>query len=284
MATASFKSVLRVLVGGLVKPALAAGLLLGATGTVGCASMFMKGGELVDDDFVVEEVLVSYQAEGIVPPGVSYQLVRHDGDLAMFEKSADGSGALMQTHWTDADADHFAGWVATGPAFEFVVPTDRTLPASRFVYPDDTYEVEEVDGEDRPIPSGAVAPVTRLLPLGEGTAVPSEAAPQPAGMPATNVPGGAAPPPAAELAAEPEPEPLTRACEPVDAASVPTAPVPEQAWAIAKGRVICITQRNGAAIQGEVAAVDGKTATLIRADGKIVVVTKKDAAGLRVDR
>ena len=129
-----------------------------------CASMFMKGGSLVPAGYQPQKVLVTYAAEGAVPQGASYLLVQAEKGEAMFERSADGSGALFETRWTDDKGDHFAGWVATIHAYEFVVPKDRKQAAKRYVYPAGFYTLQTVGGLERPVPVVAVDPVATLMP------------------------------------------------------------------------------------------------------------------------
>jgi len=143
----------------------AAGLaVLALVLSAACASMFMKGGSLVMVGYQPQEVLVTYRAEGTVPPGATYLLVRTEKGEAMFERSVDGSGALFETRWTDDKGDHFAGWVATSHAYEFVVPKDRMQAAKRYVYPDGFYTLQNVGGQERPVPVTAVDPVATLVP------------------------------------------------------------------------------------------------------------------------
>lgn len=146
------------------------GLLL--LGLVGCASMAIHGGSLVSKrDSSVSEVLITYRAEGTIPEGITYQLVRTENGLAVFEKSPDGSGALYETHWKDSDGDHFAAWVylpgggSSRHGYEFVVPSDRTKEALRYVYPWGTYVIQEINGIKRPVPASSVEPVARLIPI-----------------------------------------------------------------------------------------------------------------------
>ncbi len=71
--------------------------LLGFVLLFGCASMFMKGGALVETGYNPQKVLVSYKAEGTVPQGVEYLLIETENGQAIFERSPDGSGALFLT-------------------------------------------------------------------------------------------------------------------------------------------------------------------------------------------
>ena len=130
----------------------------------GCASMFMKGGTLAPAGYTPVKILVSYRAEGTVPPDAKYLLVQTDKGEAIFEKSSDGSGTLFETFWKDAKGHHFAGWVATSHGYEFVVPEDRTKPAKKFVYPKGFYSIETVDAIARPVPIPGIDPVATLIP------------------------------------------------------------------------------------------------------------------------
>jgi hypothetical protein len=130
----------------------------------GCASMFMKGGSLAPAGYQPQKVLITYRAEGAVPPGAEYLLVLTEKGEALFERSPDGSGALFETRWSDEKGTHFAGWVATSHAYEFVVPKDRTQPAKRYVYPKGYYSLQTIGDQERPVPAVAVDPVATLFP------------------------------------------------------------------------------------------------------------------------
>jgi hypothetical protein len=128
---------------------------------VGCATP--GGGRLVKRDYK-PNVLVSYQSEGDVPPGVRYYLVREGAGLAMFEQSEDGTGVVFERHWVDHHGDHFAVWA--GSAFEVVVPRDRAQPAYRFEYPPTLYKVENHGGVERPVPAMPIEANAKLHPAG----------------------------------------------------------------------------------------------------------------------
>ena len=74
---------------------------------VGCASMFMKGGALVEKGYNPQKVLIAYKAEGTVPQGVEYMLIETENGPAIFERSQDGSGALFLTRWQDEKGGSF---------------------------------------------------------------------------------------------------------------------------------------------------------------------------------
>ena len=130
----------------------------------GCASAFMKGGSLVKEGYKPKRVVVAYKAVGTVPPNVEYQLVETDKGMAMYERSNDGSGTLFETHWKDAQGDHYAGWVATSHGFEFVIPVDRKKEAKRYVYPKGYYSLKTINDIERPVPVVALDPVAKLIP------------------------------------------------------------------------------------------------------------------------
>jgi len=130
----------------------------------GCASMFMKGGELVSTEYKPKKILATYKAEGTVPPGVEYLLIDTDTGPAIFERSGDGSGTLFLTRWQDKQGDHYAGWVASSHAYEFVISKEKSRKGKRYVYPAGTYEVKEINGIERPVSIPLVDPVTTLIP------------------------------------------------------------------------------------------------------------------------
>jgi len=137
----------------------------------GCASMVFHGGSFVSkNDEYIKEYLVTYRAEGIVPEGSTYHLVRTDKGLAIFEQASDGSGALFENHWTDSDGDHYASWLyfpgggKSRHGYEFVVPKDRSQNALKYVYPWGTYVVQNIVGVERPVPASPVDPVATLIP------------------------------------------------------------------------------------------------------------------------
>jgi hypothetical protein len=134
-------------------------LLLGA-----CASAFMKGGALVGAGYQPLEVIVTYKAEGTVPPNVVYQLVDTERGEALFEKSLDGSGTLFLLRWEDKDGDHFGGWVARSHGYEFVIPKDRRQNAKKFFYPVGTYRYEKLAEGGRIVSNYPASPVATLIP------------------------------------------------------------------------------------------------------------------------
>ena len=145
----------------------------------GCASLkvqnaFLQGGTVVPENYNVQKVIVSYRAEGTVSERIKYFLIETDGVLSIFERSEDGSGSLLQTRWQDDQGDHFAAWVSppfiskrlqSGPAYEFVVPFDRSKEAKRFVYQKGKFTIQMINGITRPVPKDPeIQPVATLIP------------------------------------------------------------------------------------------------------------------------
>ncbi|OGW34849.1 MAG: hypothetical protein A2010_01135 [Nitrospirae bacterium GWD2_57_9] len=139
------------------------GLLVAVVFLSGCASMFIKGGDLVKAGYK-PDILVSYRAEGTVPQGVDYLLVKTETGPAVFERSPDGSGVLFLTRWQDGQDDHFAGWVANSHGYEYVIPADRSGNGRKYVYPAGFYSIKEIGGIARPVPVVQVDPVATLIP------------------------------------------------------------------------------------------------------------------------
>jgi hypothetical protein len=132
----------------------------------GCASMFMHGGDLVGAGYQAQPI-VTFRAEGTVPDGVTYSIVRTlDGGQGIFERSADGSGTVITNRWRDAQGDHFFGWVGSSHGYEYVFPADRSQPGVKIVYPAGYYSVStDAQGVERPVPSMPMQPVAMLYPV-----------------------------------------------------------------------------------------------------------------------
>lgn len=131
----------------------------------GCASMFINGGTLVSEGYKIENVMVAYRTEGIVPERIQYFLVEIDEQQAIFERSEDGSGVLFETHWKDSQGDHFSGWVYKRHGYEFIIPTDRLKEGKKYVYPVNTYRIKTINGIERPVPNDkTVKAIARLIP------------------------------------------------------------------------------------------------------------------------
>ena len=130
----------------------------------GWASAVMKGGALVGAGYQPKKILITYKAEGTVPPNIVYQLVETDRGEAIFEKSPDGSGTLFLLHWKDDDGDHFGDWVATSHGYEFVVPFNRSKNAKKYFYSASTFSYEPQGDSGRLVPIAKMDPVATLIP------------------------------------------------------------------------------------------------------------------------
>ena len=130
----------------------------------GCYSSPLKGGRVVFAGYKPPKVLVSYQTEGTVPSTAKYLLVEGERGEAILERDPDGSGTLFENRWSDAEGDHFSGWIASSHGYEFVVPADRTKPARKYVYPGGSYRIRSTNGIDRPVPEVKPDPVATLIP------------------------------------------------------------------------------------------------------------------------
>ncbi len=135
---------------------------------LGCASVAIHGGSIVKNNDV-KEYLVTYRAEGLFPKATTYHLVITDKGLAVYEQGHDGKGVAFDTHWEDANGDHFTSWIylpgggQNMPAYEFVVPKDRNQLVLKYVYPLGKYVIQEIDGIKRPVPSEELSPLATLI-------------------------------------------------------------------------------------------------------------------------
>ena len=51
----------------------------------------------------------------------------------IFERGADGTGAVIINSWSDDKADHYFGWVQSS-GWEYVIPKDPAGQPARLVY------------------------------------------------------------------------------------------------------------------------------------------------------
>ena len=68
-------------------------------------------------------------------PEATYHLVTRDGKTVLFERSSDGSGTVIDNHWTASDGEHY--FVSIGMADvgqEYVLPNEGRGPGQRLVY------------------------------------------------------------------------------------------------------------------------------------------------------
>src|SRR5215469_4405873 len=66
------------------------------------------------------------------PADTVFELVQDGSGAGVFERSSNGSGAVITNHWSDDKADHYFGWVQS-QGWEYVFPKDASQP-SRVVY------------------------------------------------------------------------------------------------------------------------------------------------------
>jgi len=142
-----------------------------AMSIVGCIS----GGKIVNSmkDY---EVLIFYEAKGVVPPDVKWSLIRTKSGFAILEEnvSNDKAKTIINYGWKDRKGHHFVVWAqflgSQSTAFEFIVPDDFTKPALRYAYPAGSYTILKTKGKNRPVPHRRQpSPVTHLIPVA-GTA------------------------------------------------------------------------------------------------------------------
>ena len=129
--------------------ACALALLLAA----GC----IHGGRFASNSLAGKRILVAYRSEGRADSRPEYYLVETEKGIALFERVPGGIGSLIKNHWREADGDHFAIWGevlgSRVPAFEFVLPVDRTKKGKAFIYPEGSYSVLKIEGRYRPATS-----------------------------------------------------------------------------------------------------------------------------------
>jgi hypothetical protein len=118
--------------------------ILAASGiiAIGCASWFMNGGKLVESDYA-PKVKASYRvptctnlADGSSiagPADITFLLVEDAGGPGVFERSPDGTGAVITNRWSEADGEHYFGWVQAN-GWEYIVPSDPSRKPTRVVY------------------------------------------------------------------------------------------------------------------------------------------------------
>ena len=138
--------------------AVAVAGLLCALGTSGCASMFMHGGKLVDPGYN-GAVKTSFRAptcnvngSAVNGPDVVFEVVQDASGPALFERSPNGSGAVITNYWSDDKADHYFGWVLSN-GWEYVISKDPAVPSTRLVYTG--VQLSEVGGVTKPTSSAA---------------------------------------------------------------------------------------------------------------------------------
>jgi len=74
----------------------------------------------------------------------------------IFERYNDGHGSLYQTHWKDSLGDHYAVWVPTSSAYEIVLLQDLNAIGSKFIYDNNYFTIENINGVKRPVPCDTI--------------------------------------------------------------------------------------------------------------------------------
>lgn len=122
----------------------------------GCASWFMNGGRLagagesVAGATAVLDVPSCTDANGGAiagPANTRYYLLSGQTGPELFERSADGSGAVITNRWQAQDGMHFFAWVQSS-GWEYVLPQPGA-PGVRYVY-SGMRVVRAPDGSHRP--------------------------------------------------------------------------------------------------------------------------------------
>ncbi len=130
-----------------------------------CASMFMNGGKLVDKGYA-PAVTSTWAAPSCKlttgetvagPAGLKFQVAQEGPEAGVFEKSPDGSGAMITNRWSDEVGDHYFGWVQAS-GWEYVFPRTPGQQPARVVYTG--LQVAKVGTASKP-----VTPVSAVCPL-----------------------------------------------------------------------------------------------------------------------
>lgn len=106
----------------------------------GCASMFMHGGKLVDSGYK-PTVQAKYTLQAckdnnggdLKGPDAKYLVVDDGESKGLFEKSPDGTGAVITNHWSASDGDHYFGWVQSS-GWEYIIPKSPEANGTRVIY------------------------------------------------------------------------------------------------------------------------------------------------------
>jgi len=136
-------------------------LLVLSSTLAGCASMFLNGAEMADHDYAAESranyAVAACKTVGdnspTQAPEATYHLVPKDGRMALFERSPDGSGALITNQWSAADGVHYFTWVQSN-GWEYVIK-DGAPTAQRIAYIN-VQNSQAPDGTTRPTSAPAV--------------------------------------------------------------------------------------------------------------------------------
>jgi hypothetical protein len=197
---------------------------------LGCASMFLSGGQIVDHD-LSSRAEASYRTTTCVqlannsqfagPPGVTWHLIREGNVYKLFERESTGRGTLIENRWTAADGEHFFVRVQSN-GWEYVIARPPTAVAQRLVYVG--VSTTKSGSIERPVG----APAVRCDLASTGVVTAATHAATPANAAGTPVNGLAATAPAPAAVTQPmAPQPMA----PQPMAPQPMAPQPTTAVA-----------------------------------------------------
>jgi hypothetical protein len=101
----------------------------------GCASMFLNGAKIADKDyakgatdgFKIAKCTNISNNESIQAPNATYHFVQG----GLFERSSDGTGAVINNKWSEDDGEHYFAWVQSS-GWEYIVP--KAGAPTRVVY------------------------------------------------------------------------------------------------------------------------------------------------------
>lgn len=86
----------------------------------------------------------------VAGPQGTYQLAQEAGLLVLYELDNAGRGVRITNHWTDGQGDNFFTFIRNSHGYHYIIPPNRSQPATRFVYLAGTYSVGRVGDDVRP--------------------------------------------------------------------------------------------------------------------------------------
>jgi hypothetical protein len=135
-------------------------VLIAALAMSGCASWFLHGARMADANTSVAGATAVFDVAACVnstsgqpegSPGARYYLLNGQGGPELFERSNDGTGAVITNRWQDERGMHFFTWVG-GTGWEYLLGADGS--AIRLVY-------QGFNGQT--FPDGTYRPVTQHM-------------------------------------------------------------------------------------------------------------------------
>jgi hypothetical protein len=125
---------------------------------LGCANMFMNGGEThtgvpvnYQAAYVVSGCTVKSSGQKMLGPVERFYLSEDRGSPVLYELDYSGEGVVIRNGWLDNDGTHFFAWVSGGPGYLFSFWKDPAIPPLRRVFLARTFEVvKDEQGRTRP--------------------------------------------------------------------------------------------------------------------------------------